>query len=278
MTCLIQVACSTTWPDEGQGGMAEYTPRNYRTVTADEPLGPEHGLRFDLELTARHLDILILEGAELCFPATVKQSKIREVRIRRQLDGNLDGAAANDILIQRELLARLERQLDYVKQHDICELPVAQTNEKVPGEMAARIAELLNADNQFAHDSAELNPKYIGRLAEAAQLLKEADQFKLRIIGFADDTGSNSYNQGLSQKRANKVARYLSILGVASNRMTVTAVGESDLPYPGTAPEIRLVNRSVRIEVLDMTAQIGLAKDKAKQASQHDLTVIKQLK
>lgn len=247
--CLcLQTGC-VAWPEHGFGGLAEQRPKNYRTVETDQPLGPEHGLRFDLELTARHLDMLVLEGAELCFPATVVQSKIRESRIRRELDGNLDYAAANDLLVQRQLLARLEQQLDYVKKHDICTLPYSNVAQEKPGDTARDISLLLNADNQFAHDSAELNPKYIGRLAEAVQLLKKSSHLHLMVIGYADDSGDVEYNKKLSLARAQKVHRYLQILGIEKSRMTVQALGEKHPLYQGKEQHVRLVNRSVTIEV-----------------------------
>ncbi|AWB65372.1 OmpA family protein [Saccharobesus litoralis] len=239
-----------SWPEAGNGGLAELRPDNFRTVEADGPIGPEHGLRFDLELTARHLDMLVLEGAELCFPATVVQAKQREARIRRELAGKLDYAAANDLLIQRKVLQRLEQQLDYVQQHNICQIPQHVRQEKRPGDLAKQIAELLNADNQFAHDSFELNPKYVGRLAKASQLLQQAPLIQLKVIGYADDTGQDNYNQSLSLKRAQKVARYLQVMGVDANRMQISALGEQHPLFQGKTPEIRLVNRSVSIEVI----------------------------
>ncbi len=304
LLCLLLTACAG-WPPSGQGGMAEHIPRSLRTVEADNRLGPEHGLRFDLELTARHLDMLVLEGAELCFPATVVQSKERENRIRRELDGKLDYAAANDILIQRQVLTRLERQLDYVTAHDVCVLPnhgeryahpypsypetkdyvnsqldrtsrntqktknnttsravenndisaKHETNKKLikPGDIALYIANELNADNQFAHDSAALNPKYIARLAKASIQLNEQKHLDLHIVGYADDTGDNKHNESLSQQRAQKVARYLQILGLKPHRMKVTWLGESMPLFEGREDEIRLVNRRVSIEVLENT-------------------------
>lgn len=249
ITSVCLATGCTAWPDEGLGGMAEKAPNNYRTVEAGEQLGPEHGLRFDLELNARHLDMLVLEGGELCFPATVVQAKLRENRIRRELDGGLDYAAANDLLIQRKLLARLEQQLDYVKQHDVCTLPNTQVVQERPGDLANKISSLVNADNQFANDSFQLNPKYVGRLAEAAQLLKKGKHLTLNIVGYADDKGSVEYNQGLSLARAKKVARYLQILGIEKSRMTVSSLGEMNPLYEGTEPHEQLVNRSVSIEV-----------------------------
>jgi len=262
------------WPPDGRGGMAEHHMGTLPPVMPDQPLGPEHGLRFELELVRQHLDILVLEGAELCFPATVIQAKQRQNRITRELQGDLDFDAANDLVIQRKLLARLERQLDYVKQQSICIIPVSnnlyenneisnpdendseellstKVNPIIPGNIGKQIYELLNTDNQFAFGSSELNPKYIVRLAEAAQLLNNHPDYHLEITGHADVIGDKQHNVKLSLARAKQVGRYLKIMGLAPERIEFDAVGSDNPLFDGKESHIRLVNRRVSIELID---------------------------
>jgi len=246
----LGVSGCVSWPDKGHGGMAEYTLGKLSPVMPDQPLGPEHGLRFELDLVQRHLDVLVLEGAELCFPATVVQARERQGRIARQLQGGLDFDAANDLIVQRKLLARLERQLDYVKQDKLCTLPATVGQER-PGETGKHIHELLNTDNQFAFDSPELNPKYVGRLAEAAQLLRDQPAYQLRITGHADSLGEKKHNQELSLARARKVGRYLQIFGLDPQRIQFDAVGADSPLFDGNQPHIRLTNRRVSIELIE---------------------------
>ena len=247
---LLLLGGCASWPPSGFGGFAEH---HLQTLIPETPIStvvPEDGLRFEQELLARHLDVLVLEGAELCFPATVVQAQRRQNRIAREINGGLEQDAANDIIIQRKLLMRLERQLDHVLQYDICILPVAQSQE-TPGEMGSRIHDLLNADNQFAFGSAELNPKYVGRLAEAAKLLLDYPHYRLRITGHADAIGKDGANQALSQHRADQVARYLQIFGLSADRLILDAVGAADPLFEGTQAEVRLTNRRVSIELVE---------------------------
>lgn len=118
--------------------MAEHHIDAGLSPTPGVPLGAEDGLNFEIELISRHLDMLILEGAELCFPATVVQAKLRQNRIARQWYGGLEYDAVNDIIIQRKLLARLERQLNYVKHHDVSVLPVIE-GDTIPGEIGKKL-------------------------------------------------------------------------------------------------------------------------------------------
>ncbi len=260
-TLLVAVAAlglggCISWPLKGLGGLAELKPSKASAVEAGQPLGPEHGLRFEQELIKRHLDVLILEGAELCFPATVVQARERQNRIARQLEGGLEYDAANDMVVQRELLGRLENQLDYVKRGVAC-VPGSGGEESAPrhpGAIGKRLDDLLNSDNQFASGSSELNPKYFARLAEAAGLLKERSDIRLRIVGHADARGSDATNQSLSLERARKVARYLKILGLDGKRIQVAAVGAEDPLMVGREPQNRMVNRRVTIEVIETLA------------------------
>ncbi|NRA60328.1 MAG: OmpA family protein [Psychrobium sp.] len=219
-------------------------------VEADQPLGQEHGLRFDYTLLAQHLDILVLEGAELCFPATVVQAQTRELRIGNELKGGLLFDAANDIIIQRRLLERLERQLQYVNHHKACTL--AKTPPLTsPGDIGKKISALLNVDNQFAVGSYSLNPKFVVRLGKAVELIVKLDDYRLLITGHADISGTDEDNLALSKQRAEQVARYIQIMGIDKSRIDIAALGSDDPLVAGNLSENRLVNRRVSIELIE---------------------------
>ncbi|KIP75823.1 membrane protein [Vibrio harveyi] len=262
------VGCSAfSYPDHGQGGMAEsyqdISIENYQfsPVMPDEPLGPEHGLRFDWQLTKLHLDALIDEGARWCFPAAVVQALEKQNRIARELEGGLLLDAANDIVIQRRRLSQLEQQLDYVLSQTTCSPPQDIEALRSDLNIVADVYDLLNIDNQFAVDSAEINPKYMGHLAEAAYILREHPSLSLVVTGHADVTGEPEYNQKLAQERAEQVKRYLNVFGITSDRVQTKYVGEKLPLYEGQTPAVRLTNRRVSIEVLnsnsDSTTEMG---------------------
>ncbi|CAH1557107.1 Outer membrane protein SypB [Vibrio jasicida] len=262
------VGCSAfSYPEHGQGGMAEsyqdISIENYQfsPVMPDEPLGPEHGLRFDWQLTKLHLDALIDEGARWCFPAAVVQALEKQNRIARELEGGLLLDAANDIVIQRRRLSQLEQQLDYVLSQTTCSPPQDIEALRSDLNIVADVYDLLNIDNQFAVDSAEINPKYMGHLAEAAYILREHPSLSLVVTGHTDVTGEPEYNQKLAQERAEQVKRYLNVFGITSDRVQTKSVGEKLPLYEGQTPAVRLTNRRVSIEVLnsnsDSTTEMG---------------------
>ncbi|PCS22865.1 OmpA family protein [Candidatus Enterovibrio escicola] len=245
----ILISGCSFFPDHGEGGMAEYQYSSLSPVMPSEPLEPKHGLRFEWKLAAHHLDILVLEGAERCFPAMVILAKRMQDRIVRELQGGLNLDAANDLIIQRTTLERLEKQLDAIQGSSVC-ISLEVVDYQSTADLAVKIYGLLNTDNQFAFNSYAVNPKYMNRLAEAATLLHDLTQYNLHITGHADIIGSIKFNQELSLARANQVKRYLQIFGITPSRLSVTAVGSSDPLLEGSYPHIRLTNRRVSIELI----------------------------
>ncbi|MEZ8167862.1 MULTISPECIES: OmpA family protein [Vibrio] len=255
LSALVLGGC-TSYPEQGTGGLAEsYDSINYQNsdfspVMPDEPLGPEHGLRFDWQLAKLHLDALIQEGARWCFPAAVVQAIEKQNRIARELQGGLLLDAANDLVIQRKRLNELEVQLDYVTSQARCEPPKNENQFRMQLSVIEQLYDLLNVDNQFAENSTEVNPKYMGRLAEATTLLKEHKSLDLVVTGHADATGTEEYNDDLALGRAKQVERYLTIFGLGVQRIKAVSVGETVPLFEGESDGTRLTNRRVSIEVI----------------------------
>lgn len=251
-------ACSNKAP-QGHGGLAEHDLSN----APSHPMGLENALYFEQQLSSRHLDDLLLAGAQICFPASVKTAQIRQTRIAREIQGGLDADAANDLIIQRDQLARLERRLNYVQLQGSCltsgDKSNPQVNNQSPelsNELSAEKLQtmnaLLNNNNQFVSASTELNPRYIGHLAEVAGMLSAYTNYQLKIIGHADTKGSDAANLELSLQRARQVERYLQIFGLNPSNIIVQGQGEQSPLFKGDEPQVRLVNRRVTIELINL--------------------------
>jgi outer membrane protein OmpA-like peptidoglycan-associated protein len=71
----------------------------------------------------------------------------------------------------------------------------------------------------------------------------------LSIVGHADTVGSQGYNQGLSERRARRVANALVERGVPAGGMTLAGRGENDLAR-ATGDNVREpLNRRVEISL-----------------------------
>jgi OOP family OmpA-OmpF porin len=79
----------------------------------------------------------------------------------------------------------------------------------------------------FEFDSARLTSESLSILDEAAALLKHHSQIEVEVGGHTDSVGADSYNQRLSEKRAQAVLDYLASKGIATRRMTAKGYGES---------------------------------------------------
>ena len=106
----------------------------------------------------------------------------------------------------------------------------------------------------FATDSSDLSPAFFDVLNSVGVVLEEYEQTVVEVAGHTDSTGSDQYNQALSERRADSVARYLQSQGVIPQRLITVGMGEQ---YPiadnGTSTG-RQANRRVEITMVPLTA------------------------
>ncbi|MBW1712746.1 MAG: OmpA family protein [Deltaproteobacteria bacterium] len=104
----------------------------------------------------------------------------------------------------------------------------------------------------FDYDSAELNAQ--GRMMVRELGLALTDNVFLGrsfvLIGHTDQRGSEAYNQGLSQRRAETVKRYLILnFGQLAGRLWTEGRGERELLYPGRSEQAHALNRRVEVRL-----------------------------
>jgi outer membrane protein OmpA-like peptidoglycan-associated protein len=102
-------------------------------------------------------------------------------------------------------------------------------------------------DVLFSVDSASLRPDLASDIQSVAQNLLRYPNSQIQIIGHTDSSGSASYNQDLSQRRAVSVADVLRNSGVPSARVTAFGRGEDQPIASNLTPEGRAQNRRVEI-------------------------------
>jgi outer membrane protein OmpA-like peptidoglycan-associated protein len=102
----------------------------------------------------------------------------------------------------------------------------------------------------FATNSADLNSRFFPVLDKVGATLKEYDQTVIEVAGHTDSTGSSSYNQALSERRAQSVAAYLESRGVPQKRMMTVGAGETHPIASNDTPNGRQQNRRVEITIV----------------------------
>ena len=105
----------------------------------------------------------------------------------------------------------------------------------------------------FATDSTAVSPSIQGDLIAVARNLQQYPDTNVQVIGHTDNTGDASYNQGLSQRRAQAVASILTSNGVPSFRVSSIGRGEDQPVASNLTPEGRAQNRRVEIVILPTT-------------------------
>ena len=113
----------------------------------------------------------------------------------------------------------------------------------------------LSGSVLFKSNSADLLPEAQNRLQQVAQALNDSKGAPLVIEGYTDSQGSDTFNKGLSEKRAQAVKDYLVKAGYDSSLIQVSGMGEANPVADNTSAEGRANNRRVEIIVKQPTDQ-----------------------
>jgi OOP family OmpA-OmpF porin len=108
---------------------------------------------------------------------------------------------------------------------------------------------LKGVNFEFNKDRLTPNAKVI--LDGVGEALQAAPATNVELGGHTDGKGTDDYNQGLSQRRACSVGRYLGERGVGEERMTPVGYGESKPVADNETDEGREQNRRVELKILD---------------------------
>ncbi len=107
----------------------------------------------------------------------------------------------------------------------------------------------------FAVDSTTISPSFQTTLDQIATSLKTYPDSLIDVYGHTDSTGSDTYNQGLSERRARAVADYLGMRGVSSARIRSQGFGEQYPVASNETAEGRALNRRVEIKITPISQE-----------------------
>ncbi len=124
--------------------------------------------------------------------------------------------------------------------------------ESIPGASVQRVGEgivvTFDSGLLFPYDSDVLVPAAQENIRNLGQSLQRYPETEVLIIGHTDSAGSDSYNQGLSDRRANSAANLLASYGVPRDRIRTMGRGESD-PVADNSTEAGM-QQNRRVEVV----------------------------
>jgi OOP family OmpA-OmpF porin len=130
-------------------------------------------------------------------------------------------------------------------------LPQQQQGTPQPASVPAKTVVALNVN--FETNSDRILPKYHADLNMLGETLVQHPQAQIEIAGHTDDVGSEFYNQGLSQKRAESVKQYLveKFPNITPERLITQGYGENQPRRPNDSARARSENR--RVEAVRVT-------------------------
>ena len=105
----------------------------------------------------------------------------------------------------------------------------------------------------FATDSADINGDFFAVLDSVTIVVDEFDKTLVEVMGHTDSTGTEEYNQRLSERRANSVSQYFQSRDIQPLRLATYGYGES---YPVASNDDengRSLNRRVEIALVPLT-------------------------
>ncbi len=123
---------------------------------------------------------------------------------------------------------------------------------RIPGTKVERLENntlllRFESDVLFNVDSALIGPSGRATLDQVGQVLIEFNKTAVLVQGHTDSTGSESYNQDLSERRAGAVKNYLVGRGTDPNRVSALGYGEAYPVASNGTPSGRQLNRRVDI-------------------------------
>jgi outer membrane protein OmpA-like peptidoglycan-associated protein len=142
-----------------------------------------------------------------------------------------------------------------------------EIEKDVPGAKVERVGEGIVVEFSekilFGFDRSDLTNSATKNLDKLSTILQKYPDTDIEIQGHTDNVGTENYNEGLAERRANAVTGYLRAKGISSSRMKPIGYGEAAPKYANTSENGRSQNR--RVEFL-ITANEKMKEDARREA------------
>jgi outer membrane protein OmpA-like peptidoglycan-associated protein len=218
-----------------------------------------------------------------------RMRKEAEVAAQQAEQAKAEAEAARQAALQQQQQAEAARQAAVAQQQQLAAEAdkaraaaaeadrLRQQAEKDKADLRAKLLQQLNSVLE-THDTArglianmgdvlfetgkyELKPEARERLARVSGILLAYSSLKVAIEGHTDSTGSDEFNQRLSEQRAEAVRDYLVSQGVAAGGITARGFGSMQPVASNDTAEGRQHNR--RVELVLSGDAIGTTSDVA---------------
>lgn len=125
--------------------------------------------------------------------------------------------------------------------------------DKLPSAQVQRVGEgiqiTFDSGILFDVNQSTLRAAAQQNLTDLAASLEEYEGTDVLVVGHTDSTGEASYNQGLSERRADAARTYLMGAGLDSDRVTAMGMGEEEPVGTNDTDAGRQANRRVEVAI-----------------------------
>ena len=142
-----------------------------------------------------------------------------------------------------------------------------EIKKTVPDATVERVGEGIivefNSNVLFGFDESNLSDDAKVNLDKLVKVLNSYAETNIEVQGHTDSKGSQSYNQALSERRANAVSAYLDVKGISAGRLTIKGFGETAPKYENNTADGRTGNRRVEFLITANEKMIAEAEKEA---------------
>jgi len=188
--------------------------------------------------------------------AGAKRDKIRLEARTAEADAAKQQAAMVQQTVDQQAAALDVANAQADRDQALIEQQQAQLKE-LNAEKTARGMVITMGDVLFSTNQAQLASGGMHNVQKLADFLKQYPQQKVMIEGFTDNVGGDSFNQALSERRANAVRVALLDMGISSDRITTRGYGEAFPVASNDTAASRQLNRRVEIILSDEKGNIA---------------------
>lgn len=129
----------------------------------------------------------------------------------------------------------------------------AELKQNIRGATVERVGEgiqiTFDSGLLYDFDSDVLRPEARTNLDELARSFSKYDGSDILIVGHTDQTGTEQYNQTLSERRANAAASYLVSHNVKGSRIQTMGLGETEPVASNETEAGRQTNRRIEVAI-----------------------------
>jgi len=211
----------------------------------------------EANITLEKADAALADNAEestvnqLAYIGNQQISIAEQVAKRKTAELAVTNASANRNIVRLDArTAEVERGRDIIaeQQRLLDELNAKKTDRG----MVITLSDVL-----FNVDKAQLKPNGVRNVQKLATFLSQYPEYRVSVEGHTDSTGSDEYNQDLSERRAYSVQSELANDGIGRDRVATQGYGESYPIASNNYADSRQLNRRVEIILSDANGNIA---------------------